>query len=712
LRTAPIENALLAQALPAHPKYRPDIDGLRAVAVVSVVVFHAFPKALAGGFAGVDLFFVISGFLISTIVIENLERGSFSFADFYARRVKRIAPALILVLAANIAIGWYALVADEQRELGKHVFAGATFVSNFVLWSEANYFDVAAETKPLLHLWSLGVEEQFYIVWPALLWASWRLRCSLPLVILTIGLYSFALNIYQVGNDAAADFYSPQTRFWELLSGALLAWLTLHRNEVVLWLRRRGVLSQAGAGMADARRPTALADIVSIAGMAFILLGFTFIKPNFGFPGAWALAPVLGAVLMIAAGPGATFNKLVLSHPLAIWFGVISYPLYLWHWPLLSFARIMEGREPDIGVRGAAVLLAIALAWLTYRLFETPIRFGRRARYKTPALVTALLTLGFVGLAASIADERTLPMVASHLNHGDARLQAMSRQIGWKAAVGTERQILACRTRFPERVDMSPKERDDNFCYLQNDGEPNVVLIGDSMNLSLFPGLAKYDDFNVLVLSASEAAPFYNTRTTEFMDRIRLQNYRLTNHALDYAIANPNINVVVLSFLRGSDLTNPAYGFKMTDIDYPDTSNAKDVFEKVATRTLRRLTDAGKKVVYILPNPILQFDVKRCVRPVRSSVEEVSCRQAADAYLQAGGATYRKWARGVLANFPQVRVVDLAADFCDERFCSAIKDGELLYRDRVHLSIAGSMIAAKSLRPLLLEALASATQNR
>ena len=151
---ATLENGKLVQGRAAHPKYRPDIDGLRAVAVVSVVVFHAFPKALAGGFAGVDVFFVISGFLISTIIIENLDRNSFSFADFYARRVRRIAPALILVLVANIAIGWYALVAYEQRELGKHVLAGATFVSNFVLWSEANYFDVAAETKPLLHLWS------------------------------------------------------------------------------------------------------------------------------------------------------------------------------------------------------------------------------------------------------------------------------------------------------------------------------------------------------------------------------------------------------------------------------------------------------------------------------------------------------------------------------------------------------------------------------
>ena len=163
----------------SHQKYRPDIDGLRAVAVLAVVAFHSFPSWVRGGFIGVDIFFVISGYLISTIIFENLDKGTFSFTEFYARRIKRIFPALLLVLIACFAFGWFALLADEYKQLGKHIAAGAGFISNFTLWNEAGYFDNSAETKPLLHLWSLGIEEQFYIVWPLLLWFAWKRKFNL-----------------------------------------------------------------------------------------------------------------------------------------------------------------------------------------------------------------------------------------------------------------------------------------------------------------------------------------------------------------------------------------------------------------------------------------------------------------------------------------------------------------------------------------------------
>jgi peptidoglycan/LPS O-acetylase OafA/YrhL len=174
-----------------HPKYRADIDGLRAIAVLSVVCFHAFPVRLKGGFIGVDIFFVISGYLISTIIFDNLERDSFSFVEFYSRRIKRIFPALLLVLIACLAFGWFALLADEYKQLGKHIAAGAGFVSNFVFWNESGYFDNAAETKPLLHLWTLGIEEQFYIIWPLLLWAAWKRKFNLLTITLVIAIISF-----------------------------------------------------------------------------------------------------------------------------------------------------------------------------------------------------------------------------------------------------------------------------------------------------------------------------------------------------------------------------------------------------------------------------------------------------------------------------------------------------------------------------------------
>jgi peptidoglycan/LPS O-acetylase OafA/YrhL len=200
--------------------YRPDIDGLRAVAVGAVLIFHAFPKKLPGGFVGVDIFFVISGFLITGIILKELESGKFTYTGFYARRIRRIFPALALVLAATLLVGWATLAPGEFRELSKHTVGGAGFVSNLILWRESGYFDPVGQSKPLLHLWSLGIEEQFYIGWPLLLAALFRrTRKILPAVGL-FALVSFCFTIATVSGDPVSAYYSPATRIWELLIGA------------------------------------------------------------------------------------------------------------------------------------------------------------------------------------------------------------------------------------------------------------------------------------------------------------------------------------------------------------------------------------------------------------------------------------------------------------------------------------------------------------
>ena len=216
---------MVKEGLNFHPAYRPDIDGLRAVAVLSVVAYHLFPTAVRGGFVGVDVFFVISGFLISGIILKSLQRGDFSFAEFYAHRVRRIFPALAVVLAACYAVGWFALLPDEFKLLGKHIAAGAGFLENFVLWKEAGYFDTASELKPLLHLWSLAVEEQFYLAYPLMLWCGWRLGAKPLFLVAALLLWSFSLNIAGIEKEAVKTFFLPQTRFWELFAGGLLAWV-------------------------------------------------------------------------------------------------------------------------------------------------------------------------------------------------------------------------------------------------------------------------------------------------------------------------------------------------------------------------------------------------------------------------------------------------------------------------------------------------------
>jgi peptidoglycan/LPS O-acetylase OafA/YrhL len=370
----------------SHPKYRADIDGLRAVAVLSVVAYHAFPHRLKGGFAGVDVFFVISGFLISTIIFENLGRETFSFAEFYARRIRRIFPALLLVLIASYAFGWWVLLADEYKQLGGHIAAGAGFVSNIALWREAGYFDNAAGTKPLLHLWSLGVEEQFYIVWPLLLWIAWKRRIGFITITAAIAVVSLYLNIKGVRHDQAAAFYLPQTRFWELLSGSGLAWVYLDKGGVPLFASR------------------VLANLLSLAGLALLFFGFWRINTAIAYPGKWAMVPVLGTVLLLSAGPEAWINRVVLSNRPAVWFGLISYPLYLWHWPLLSFARIVEGAVPSRNIRIGCVAIAIALAALTYRFVERYLRLGGHARLKVIVLASLMALAGGVGYATLLGD--------------------------------------------------------------------------------------------------------------------------------------------------------------------------------------------------------------------------------------------------------------------------------------------------------------------
>lgn len=367
-------------------KYRPEIDGLRAIAVLLVVIFHAAPGLAPGGYVGVDIFFVISGFLITGIIWEALEAKKFSLGWFYSRRVKRIFPALFLVLLFVCVVGWFMLLPDEYERLGKHVAGGAAFISNLLLWKESGYFDVVAETKPLLHLWSLGIEEQFYIVWPLGLYVLHKLRLNLYPALLVVIVLSFALNVYQVGTDPVAAFYSPFARFWELALGGLLACHGMKQTDAV-----------ASRGFAEAR---AWLGLLLIAGAVVLL------RKDSQFPGWWALMPTLGAAFLISAGSQSWICRKVLSLRGMVLVGLISYPLYLWHWPLLVFSRIHESGHPSVGIRLLAVLSSIALAWLTFRFVETPIRFGagRNSGRRVALVCTPLALVLVVGIVVQAND--------------------------------------------------------------------------------------------------------------------------------------------------------------------------------------------------------------------------------------------------------------------------------------------------------------------
>lgn len=383
-----------------HPKYRPDIDGLRAIAVLSVVGFHAFPDWIKGGFIGVDVFFVISGFLISGIIYENLDKRTFTFREFYIRRIRRIFPALIVVMTACFVFGLFSLLMDEYRQLGKHIAGGAVFISNLLLWQESGYFDNSAETKPLLHLWSLGIEEQFYIIWPLLVWLTWKRKFNFFAITLAIAVGSFYLNIKGITQDAIATFYSPVTRFWELMCGSLLAWVKIYKKESFtdIKLKIDRIIASPVCRNKKVGEGKILANLSAFTGIVLLVFGLEKITKDFSFPGVWALVPVFAAMLIIWAGPTAWINKQILSNKLVVWFGLVSYPLYLWHWPLLSFARIIENELPGRNIRIVAVVISIALAWLTMKWIEKPLRFGnQRIGLKVATLCGLVFLIGVSG---------------------------------------------------------------------------------------------------------------------------------------------------------------------------------------------------------------------------------------------------------------------------------------------------------------------------
>ncbi|HEY4350838.1 MAG TPA: acyltransferase, partial [Paraburkholderia sp.] len=331
--------------------YRPDIDGLRAVAVISVVVFHAFPAILAGGFVGVDIFFAISGYLISQHIIETLDQRRFSLVGFYARRIKRIYPALITVMAACLAAGIVMMASGELEQLASDALASVAFAANLYFLATRDYFSQGAGASALLHLWSLGVEEQYYIIWPVALYLLWRFASPrvTTLVIATAIVLSLGVSIVLSGTHAVAAFYLPVTRFWELLFGAALAWAEFHAGA-------RGS-ARAGAsarGLALVRR-LPLRDLASFTGAALIALSLALYDPTTVFPGWRAALPAGGATLIMAAGPTAWLNRRLLALKPMTYIGLISYPLYLWHWPILVFLRLSSGGAPTATMRVAAI---------------------------------------------------------------------------------------------------------------------------------------------------------------------------------------------------------------------------------------------------------------------------------------------------------------------------------------------------------------------
>jgi peptidoglycan/LPS O-acetylase OafA/YrhL len=644
------------------------VDGLRAVAVLAVVAFHAFPGRIRGGFVGVDIFFVISGFLISGIIFRSAEVGRFSFADFYARRARRIFPALLVVLIASLAFGWIALLSDEYESLGKHVAGGAGFVANWVSWAEAGYFDTAAELKPLLHLWSLGIEEQFYLIWPPLLLLAWRYR-RVPVLIATLLILPFSLNVWKVHGHAETAFYLPFTRFWELMMGGALARISPSRTRL--------------SGKA--------ADLAGATGLLLIALSIAVLGRDKPFPGWWATLPAAGAFLTIAAGENAWVNRVVLGNPIAVWFGLISYPLYLWHWPLLSFARILSPELPSWHTKLVLVAASVVLAWLTYRFLERPIRAAPRTRALPLALAGSLAVVGLVGVL--ICERRGIP----------SRFPGFSRQVAQLQWGFIKNEACERRFRFQH-------ERSWWSCLLSADSPPTVLLLGSSHANHLYPGLAERQELSrqsILSLGACDPVDRIMFRSSDANDVsacLHGDNLIGNDFVQGVVSSSPTIRYAILSAawpsFRDDGSVAPFSDGSQLSIVATDPSDEKlsefDRYLAGLSRYVSFLEARQIGVILAFDTPNLGYDSRDCldIRPFPKRVRK-DCIIPSGAEL-ARQVSFRRLAAKLVAAHPAVKVFDPLPTFCDHAGCEMVRGGQLLLRDKGHLSVVGSRLFAES----------------
>lgn len=566
--------------------YRPDIDGLRAIAVMAVIFYHYFPGLVPGGFIGVDVFFVISGYLISSLIISELNNNSFSFKDFYQSRARRIFPALIVVLFLSVAFGWLTLLEAEFYLLGKHIYASSFFIQNIVLWSEVGYFDVSSNLKPLLHIWSLSLEEQFYIAYPILLWLGWRKsKLVTQILVLILAVLSFVTNVWGVGRYGSASFFLLPARTWEFLLGCMLILIPVYRDGLAgqfrIWPKLMTVGQKVFSG-----------NVFAYIGLFMLLIGSFYLNGKDQYPGWRALLPCLATLLLIEAGSKSFVGESI-GGRIFVFIGLISYPLYLWHWPLLAFARIiLYPNEPTFYFKCTLLLLCMLLAWATFVYVESPVRFNKLK--KTPRTIVASLLLIAVAIIGLMVANK---IIISRIGYEKANITLAQSDWSYPDDAGKQSNRVMLETRT-----------------IKGDNTKSMILIGDShvkQYWSRFEYLNKTDaSLGSVTFAPSVCPPLPNiVRISEEGDC-----QKMFEEAMKLA-GNVNIKHVIFgAYWEAYLIGHFGYNEKNFISDIADSRDLQklplkfdsekvdNVFEEFK-RNISQLILQGKKVTIILSNP-------------------------------------------------------------------------------------------------------------
>jgi len=629
-------------------KYREDIDWLRAIAVLSVVAFH-FEAPVYGGFVGVDIFFVISGYLITGILQSELHSGTFSFARFYERRVRRLLPALYAMVALTAIPSFHYLLASERAEFFRSVASVVTFTSNFFFWFQTGYFDHAAVEKPLLHTWSLAVEEQFYLALPLMLWglvlAMRGRRFALPVALGVLSLVSFAFSIWLMksGHSASAFFMSPP-RAWEFLIGGLVAVEGFPALRLK-WARQ-------------------VARAVALVVIEIPIFG---LRQGPGFPGFDALTPCIGASLFIWSGIGEPSLPRRAFAPLEIvrFFGKISYSLYLWHWPLFTFARFSKN-SLVLDATDKLVLFAVtvAISYLSWRYVEQPFRDRtlaptRRAAFGIAGLSSAcLLAAGALGVVLSRApsDADRGAMLLDAYNAYD--YQTLYRS---GTCFGPSNGVVG------------------EACLSVASGKPNWLLWGDSFAAHYFPGLRAFTvPRGVNLLQATQAACM-PTLNAAAQGNISCRDFTAQ---MESFFRNRKVDLVVmagdwLEYGRGS-----RFDGMIADL----------------TRTIASLNDIG--IAVALLGPAVQFKARLPSMLMRAHLREVEAR--ADDFVLPDIFIFDERMKAALPRSAKFFFISVTAAVCPARQCPLVLDGGVpLAWDHAHLTAEGSSYVMERVAPML-----------
>ena len=655
--------------------YRPDIDGLRAIAVAIVVAFHAGVPGFSGGFVGVDVFFVISGYLITGLLVAELrETGSISLSRFYARRVRRLLPALALVLASTLVLGSVVLLAvdGEQQDLAKSALAAALSWSNIFFWLGSNYFSTQADLIALLHTWSLSVEEQYYLVWPTLLITlmlvagkQWRSFTRLLLAaLLLVGIVAFAVSVHTTNTNPTAAFFLMPMRAWEFaLGGGLVL-----------------------AAPAIARWPTFVRASLFVIGVVMIGYATVAIDGGVAYPGTAALWPTLGTVALIAAGCGSAFAPVQgwLSSQGMVAIGQLSYSWYLWHWPLLSLARASDLGERYLPRDVTIAFVSLGLAWLTYRFVEHPIRSrqypGFRAT-RTTLLSGAAMSAVVVGCALALG------VVAQYSRAHPADRQA---RITADAVHDRPPDTEVCLEKQHARFRVL---QHDKRCITRPSAPVDIVLWGDSHANHWFPlmrAASRELNMNVQEFTRAACPPLLGVMP---YDEGRIDHE--CEHFNQAAVAE--IERLGRSGLKGVVIASrwPAYlgrpspdGSLQARLSYGDApldpQQSEAALRLGLSNAIDRLEHAGLRVLVVGSTPEFHYSVPQCL--LRRPVQECSMpRAAVDARR---GRSMLVVANTVVSN--GAHMFDPLHFFCDAAYCYPIHDHTVMFSDPQHLTAAGS----------------------